>query len=356
MPIDSVRSLHSHLQLAINVELTTIPLYLYTMYSLADPAEETPQLIRSVAAEEMLHATIVGNLMVATGGRPCFYDPTTIPTFPCELPHHTPTLPLSLTRYSPAVVQDVFLVVEAPAEVDAPPEADEYETLGQFYRAVELALCELDEDGTLFAQPNLDRQVGDPEFYQAVKYDSLGSGSLYEITSCERALEALEIIVHQGEGLGHDRYADPAHAELTHYARFLDICQGKCEVGEVLPVPDNPRADNYPAPAAEVAHFFNALYCYSFVLMDRLFQPQSHKDRSALISTLYGTMVALMRPVATYLTTLEIGGGLVAAPTFEYHSFPDPKNAERDLRRMGESLAQGHPELAPVLHQLPRLP
>lgn len=356
MPIDSVASLHAHLQLAIQVELTTIPLYLYAMYSLADPSEETTQLIRSVVTEEMLHATIVGNVMVATGGVPKFYDRDVVPAFPGELPHHKPPLPLSLTACSPELIRDVFLVIEAPAPVDAPPECDEYESLGQFYRAVEIALDELSAGSDLFGDPQGDRQISDPSFYGTVKFDSETSGSLFEINSLESAFEALEVVIHQGEGLGDERYADDEHEELTHYAKFLRIVEGECALGDVHPVPVDPTADRYPPEVADVARFFDAIYCYSLVLMDRLFTPMSHEDRADLIATLYGTMVALMKPVAMYLSTIDIGDGLVAAPTFDFYEFEDPDAAEAEIRLIGNRLLEHHPGLAPVVHQLERLP
>jgi rubrerythrin len=80
MPIDTVKELHAHLRLAGIVELTTIPTYLYAMYSLDDLASDAAKLIRSVAVEEMLHLALVGNLLLATGGEPKFYSPESIPS------------------------------------------------------------------------------------------------------------------------------------------------------------------------------------------------------------------------------------------------------------------------------------
>ncbi|MDH3193552.1 MAG: ferritin-like protein, partial [Acidimicrobiia bacterium] len=90
MPIGTVEELHSHLRLAGIVELTTIPTYLYAMYSLDDLASDAAKLIRSVAVEEMLHLALVGNLLLGTGGEPRFYSPDSVPSYPLAMPHHIP--------------------------------------------------------------------------------------------------------------------------------------------------------------------------------------------------------------------------------------------------------------------------
>ena len=59
MPIDTVDDLRDHLQLAIQVEVATIPPYLYALYSIEDPATTSAKYLRSVATEEMLHAILM---------------------------------------------------------------------------------------------------------------------------------------------------------------------------------------------------------------------------------------------------------------------------------------------------------
>ena len=62
MPITNVAELREHLLLAIEVEVSLIPPYLYAMYSIEDQESEAALLIRSVVVEEMLHASLVSNL------------------------------------------------------------------------------------------------------------------------------------------------------------------------------------------------------------------------------------------------------------------------------------------------------
>ena len=77
MPIDTRAELHEHIREAIGIELTVFPPYLYAMYSLEDRASEHAKVLMSVAAEEMLHAMLWANLLLATGGDITFCSPTT---------------------------------------------------------------------------------------------------------------------------------------------------------------------------------------------------------------------------------------------------------------------------------------
>lgn len=61
MDIDTVAQLHANLRVALQIELATIPPYLYAMYSIADHASRPSLLIRGIVAEEMLHAALVAD-------------------------------------------------------------------------------------------------------------------------------------------------------------------------------------------------------------------------------------------------------------------------------------------------------
>ncbi|PIY72677.1 MAG: hypothetical protein COY86_10860, partial [Rhodobacterales bacterium CG_4_10_14_0_8_um_filter_70_9] len=71
--MDNLRAL---LRCAMTVELTTIPAYLTASFSLEDGAPGVArnvvarELLRSVLVEEMLHLTLVANILNAVGGRP----------------------------------------------------------------------------------------------------------------------------------------------------------------------------------------------------------------------------------------------------------------------------------------------
>ncbi|RIB10952.1 ferritin-like-domain-containing protein [Gigaspora rosea] len=61
-------NLYEMLKIAMMIELTTIPPYLYAMYSIKPGTEigdEIRRQLRHVAAEEMLHLSLVANLISA---------------------------------------------------------------------------------------------------------------------------------------------------------------------------------------------------------------------------------------------------------------------------------------------------
>ncbi len=98
--------LKTDLQAAIAVELATIPIYLYTYYSInrtktsgqeltdtARFANEAGAVIMSVAVEEMLHMSLSSNIYFAlTGAPPLLYMNAPV-TYPAMLPHHNPVGP-----------------------------------------------------------------------------------------------------------------------------------------------------------------------------------------------------------------------------------------------------------------------
>lgn len=351
MPIDTVQELHDHLLLAIRVELSTIPPYLFAMYSIEDQESEPALLIRSIVTEEMLHAALCSNLLLAVGGTPPFRSPDLLPTYPMLLPHHRPPLELSLAPCSHTVIQDVFMRIEQPEAHGAPDEPDVFETLGQFYHALEHGIARLAEESPLFADPQASSQLADPTFYAPVLYDAEDSGGLLLVEDTASALTAIEIIVHQGEGLSTERWADPAHQELTHYHKLLQIADGTSPLGPVLPVATNPRAAHYPPELRQVARLFNAVYRYLFLVLDELFSPS--EDKAFLVGQLYGLMGGVMPPLARLLVRTRLDDGFHAAPTFEVYEFgSDPRT---ELRALASDVVRSHPDLAGTLDPLTSL-
>jgi hypothetical protein len=345
MPIDTVEELKEHLELAITVELSTIPPYLYAMYSLADARGEAALLIRSIVVEEMLHAALCANILLAVGGSPRFAEDVHLSRYPCALPHHEPPLHLSLQPLSETVLREVFLRIEQPEVHGAPAEPDAYETLGQFYHAVERGLGDLASRGDLFATPQRERQLADPSFYAAVEDDDDDSGGLLLVDDLGSACQAIEVIVHQGEGLSESRWADDSHRELTHYYKLLSLLDGTTALGEVLPLPTDPRTADYPAHLQPVSHLFNSAYRFVALLLDEMYSPRA--DKQPLVGELYRVMSRVLGPLARWLVRQPHGDG-VAAPTFEVVDVPAP--AREYLAALSEQVAAAHPELQSV-HQ-----
>eukprot|EP01119_Soliformovum_irregulare_P017526 TRINITY_DN522_c0_g1_i2.p1 TRINITY_DN522_c0_g1~~TRINITY_DN522_c0_g1_i2.p1 ORF type:complete len:703 (-),score=203.38 TRINITY_DN522_c0_g1_i2:213-2321(-) len=93
--LGSLQELKWMLQMALFVELSTIPPYLYAMYSIkadpSDPLDIGPSVvhqIRMVAQEEMLHASLVCNIIRAIGFTPQLYAREMTPFYPNPLPHY----------------------------------------------------------------------------------------------------------------------------------------------------------------------------------------------------------------------------------------------------------------------------
>ena len=342
MAIRTPGQLRGHLAVAMRVELSTIPPYLYAMYSIEDPHAEAARLIMSIVAEEMLHLALAANLLTAIGGEPGFLDTDLQPTYPGLLAHHRPDLPLHLAPASVGLVRSTFMVLERPGAAAAPPEADSYHTLGQFYAAVESAFEELSAARPLFAPGAEARQLAGHHMYGPVEFDAEDSGGLVPVTDLASAKEAIEVIVHQGEGLGEHRWADPSHQELTHYAKLARIGDGTVPLGAVLPVRTDPRSADYPDHVRRISDLANATYRALFHVLDALYRPDV--DRRPLVRALYGLMAGTLGPLARHLTTMPLGDGTVAAPTFETVDLgPEPGTT---LARMAAQVAEMEPALA----------
>lgn len=347
MPIETPQDLRNHLELAIRVELATIPPYLFAMYSIDDPASEAALLIRSIVAEEMLHAALATNLLLAVGGNPDFAGTKYIPSYPMDLPHHRPPLRLDLAPCSVDLIRDLFMRIEQPEEHGAPAEPDEFETLGQFYHALEIGLEELSGRFDLFESPAREAQLSNHEFYQPVALDAEDSGGLMLIEDLDSAIGAIEVIVHQGEGLSDQRWADPAHQELTHYHKLLQITEGISPLRSVRPVRSNPRTADYPASLQKPSDLFNALYRAVYLVMDRLFAPAT--DQSRGVGVLYLLMADLLSQVGHFLVAQPLGNGEYAAPTFEIFEFGE-EGPRTEIPILAAEAAEAFPQLSPV-HQ-----
>jgi hypothetical protein len=345
LPIDTVDELHQHLELAIKIELATVPPYLYAMYSIEDPDSRPALLLRSIVVEEMLHAALVTNLLLATGGQPDFSSTRYMTAYPANLPHHHPPLTVDLEPCSAESIEKVFMRIEQPEARDAPVQPDRYETLGQFYHALETAVERLSEEMDLFGDPRTKAQLSDPKYYRPVEFDAEDSGGLTLITDVESACAAIEVIVHQGEGLSHERWSDPSHQELTHYHKLLQIATGTSRLGRVLPVGTNPRTADYPETIQPVSDLFNAVYRGLFLVMARVFDGESRQ--SAAVGTLYLLMADVLSHLARFLVSQEIPGVGVAAPTFEIREFESSQPLE-ELITMARYCADAHVGLAPV--------
>ncbi|MDQ4097627.1 MAG: ferritin-like protein, partial [Actinomycetota bacterium] len=328
-PITTVEELQDHLYHAIQVEFSTIPLYLYPAYSVQtqgysqwSPGMSAFRTIRSVVIEEMLHLCLARNLLVAVGGGDTvrFYDEKMIPTYPSDMLHRTPTLELHLEPCTQSLMTEVFMPLELPAKDHAPPQGGEYNTLGQFYAAIRQGFDTLDKElgPDLWANNRPDLQ------YYSGYWNQDGGGSPIVVCDLTTAHQAIDTIVEQGEGsrAGDDHVPlDPAVPqlgldELSHYAKFHRIAEGIDLIGTTWPVPTDPVTDQFDGSTGDLARFFDAAYCYVLCLVDAIYQASRKETvanersrRYGLERTFIAAMGGVLYPIANLLVRQPVADG-----------------------------------------------
>ena len=333
--ITSLENLRGHLQWAIELEHTTIPPYLCALYSI-EPGKnlEVVEVISSVVVEEMLHLTLAANLLNAVGGRPRLAIPKMMPGYPRPLPHGDRSFEVSLLRFGPEAIE-TFLKVEQPSLTGAPPESDNYETIGQFYDAIRQGFrnlsAALGEASVFCGDPA--RQVTDQHFYS-------GGGRIIGVDNLASALVAVEEIVEQGEGAGHTQVWDgdsdvfhPERDEAAHYYRFHELKLGRryrrgdtprtgptgdpisIDWDSVRPMRTNPRIC-YHAPGSPIRvaqEKFNQSYYALLQLLEEAFGGAPRTLGSAM-----GAMYSLKAQAQALMQMPTEDGLATAGPTFEY--------------------------------------
>jgi hypothetical protein len=254
--IPDARSLCEHLQIAMELELSTLPPYMCALYSIQDGTNiEAAGLIRSVLMEEMLHLTLAANILNAIGGRPVLARKGVAPAYPATLPDSDKSFTISLLPFSREAIAG-FMRIELPAAPHAPPQADGYHTIGQFYEAIAGALKRLARQGAVRFDHHPERQVSPDDYYN-------GHGKVIVVDSLEAALKAINEIRDQGEGMHHSVMEENAPLDamgydLAHYFRFMEIAEGRRfqtgdtprsgPTGKLLPVDWSSVKDMVPNP------------------------------------------------------------------------------------------------------------
>ena len=234
---DTLENLHEHLRVAMTLELSTIPPYLCALYSIekgdttkSDYHEiygdnaEAAHIIRSVMMEEMLHFTLVGNVLNAVGGDICINEKKYVPEYPTVLPDSAGLFKIHLSKFDKTAIK-TFLRIEQPTPTDAKPALNGYTTIGQFYHAIVKLMEKLeieaeDRGETIF--------TGDESLQIDKRYYYGGGGEIISVTNLESAKAAIDVILEQGEGSETSIY-DTDHEEfgqireLAHYFKFNEI-------------------------------------------------------------------------------------------------------------------------------------
>ena len=316
------------LQNAVELEHATIPVYLYGLYSL-DPAKNATivDIIQSVVVEEMLHMTLASNVLNALGGSPSIDTPSFIPTYPGPLPGGVES---GLTVHLMPLSSDqlmTYLQIEQPGHpLDIPgdaPSDDDGITIGEFYAAISAAIETLG-DGA-FANPPRN-QVD----------SSLVPGAIV-VTNVATARTAIQTIIDQGEGTSTSPEETAGGDEPAHYYRFMQIFAGGMlepapgqtppwaysgapvllDVDGVHPLPNDPKAAEYPAGSAQAFANDNFNYTYTSLLkvLHDLFNGQNNQVQ---MNSAIGLMMSLKGQAKAMMAGMPNPSGPYTGPSFEY--------------------------------------
>jgi ferritin-like protein len=243
-------------QQAIEIEISTIPTYLFTYYSInrspnqqaminsltnallkidKEPrytfeeageialnlsadimvfANRTGALIMSVAIEEMLHMALSSNIKQALAGQPILYGRSPA-TWPCDLPGHKPALKINAAKLTMDQLE-TFLNIEKPMKpkqrtLKAGRNFIPYPTIGEFYDMVIDCLRknpdlkyrrwapQLVPGKGYYAQNNIDTVYYDKD-HKPVFTNENDGGDLISVGDMDSAIAAINLIVEQGEG------------------------------------------------------------------------------------------------------------------------------------------------------------
>lgn len=303
--------LREALQVAVALELATIPPYLCGWWSVGDRTSHVARLIRRIIGDEMYHMGVVCNLLVAVGGRPRITDAAL--AYPGPLPggvrEEVNVYLLGLNR---PFVRDVMMAIEAP-EVPLARGANNSPGIGHFY------------DGLLRAF----RATAPPLSAGGQLSQRIGSDVLEPVTDLDGVERAVEIIKEQGEGTAsspEDAFGDdyPAHyyafGEIYHGRQLRREDDGWRFTGAPVPFPDarpmaRVPAGGWPGPSQRVGDLLDRFDTAYAKVLGTLEAAWAHGDARTLGSAVR-TMRALEGPAVELMETGIPGGRGTYGPQF----------------------------------------
>lgn len=341
----SKRELLAMLQVALELELATIPPYLTALLSIRLPSNrEAAEHVRSVMMEEMLHMALVANVINAVGGTPRL-DASSIPSYPLTMRFKGQAFsdrqfPIDLAPFSEAAIA-TFMEIEKPVSAIAKANWLKTEielpapTIGAFYEAIvgTLEALEALAPGTLF--------TGEPSRQLEADYYWSGGGRILPVTNVDSAKNALAVVIDQGEGAWSREAAfvgksfhDPF--PIGHYFRFSEIFHQRrylrtddplspptgprvtVDYASVHPIKRNARSTDY-APGSQASNLnytFNALYTSTLRQIEEAFNGSPKTLYTATMNGMHE-----LASVARDLMRTPIEGdpdGRTGCPTFEW--------------------------------------
>jgi Ferritin-like len=333
--------LYELLQKALELELFTIPPYLTALYSIKDGVKGrnsySANIILSVVMEEMLHATLVANVMNAVGAKPLVSPELSKGKlkkcqYPSSMPHIRKDLKVSLSRFSRDAILDFRKIEEPekPEEWQESIENQQIHSIGHLYQIVLEHLIALANDlgeKKLFVG-NQNLQIDFDKYYGA-------HGRAIRVEGLADAMAAVSEVSQQGEGRVHvtnltgDELLFHQPGEVAHYYRFQQIlAEHFYDRGSDLTLrPSGPRLPVYwsavykirplpdkdstgPAGLAELLTSFDATYTDLMKAIHKGFngEPKVLTEATQIMKTLDYETVALMQ--------VDVGNGETCGPPF----------------------------------------
>ncbi|MFD0200675.1 MULTISPECIES: ferritin-like domain-containing protein [Saccharothrix] len=261
--IKTIEELHEYLHKGLQLEHATLPPYLTALYSLKPGTNSDAwHVIRVVAVEEMLHLTLVANVLNAVGGTPDLTKRGFVPNYPTRLPSGPDDFEVHLGPFSREALH-TFLRIEKPApavsEADrfvavdwaalgmtfngsAPPpdelaELEEsgailglvpgqptqrFASIGEFYEEIIRGINHLEDQARKVGKTIF---TGNPAHQVTPEYFYSGGGDVIKVTGRDTAVAALTLVAEQGEGLHGGIY--DSEDEIAHYYRFQQLEKGQ---------------------------------------------------------------------------------------------------------------------------------
>jgi hypothetical protein len=324
------KALLKQLRIAIKIELTTIPLYLYSMYSLKFNRDddlnykagvEARNRILTVVHQEMLHLALAGNLYKSIAGSspgPVLYSARAIPKYGDDHTILKTKIPLRLERCQKSNLE-CFLKIEAPYEEPSSAQmhlleldgTDKYASIGQFYANIEKLLLSC---GPTFPFENPKKQFSKAEFFPE---------TMVQIVDKSSAQKALQTIIDQGEG--------SVGVQEAHYQMFLDLYHRRKQ-WNCWPVKTSPKTADYAAlPFVEaLSQAFNAAYCYLLITIEKTWRVKDAVIRRKLVGNIHPLMIDVLTPLALVLVKQPLNREENAGPSFEFYPVAGSKEEESE--------------------------
>ncbi|MBK9675840.1 MAG: CDGSH iron-sulfur domain-containing protein [Betaproteobacteria bacterium] len=360
---------------AAEFEHTVMCSYLYAQWTLKRDESEgvTPaelaaidrwrRSLAQVAREEMLHLSLVNNLLAAIGAAPHLWRPA----FPVRPGHFPADVVMNLAPFCEATL-DHFMFIERPEGIPLvdgagfghaahyervmrrdllSPSPQDYVSQGHLYH------------GALQGMARLVGQLGEERVFVGhgdaqVGVEEFPLPGLFRITDLASAQRAVEVIVLQGEGA-------PAHRENSHFARFDAIRRELAQLRALRPafLPARPVVRNpilgdagvthdgarIVEPAtAQVVDLGNAIYALMIRALSQVLAPAPlPADLRRELAEATTTLMSAMGRVADLATRLPLDStraGATAALNFELPRSSGQLVQQCAARILGERAAE----------------